>query len=219
MSECSLCIRTSAIGVTCFYEVSKMRTRCFWVPVEKAYYIQYHDDEWGVPLFDDGALFELLLLESAQAGLSWDTILKKREGYRAAFAGFDPHVVAAFGPADEERLMADAGIVRNRAKIKAAIGNAQVLLNIQKTHGSFASYLWEFVDGKPVQNAWKTREDVPATSPVSDALAKDLKKRGMRFVGSTTMYAFMQAVGMVNDHTVDCFRWAELGGGTGMDRI
>jgi DNA-3-methyladenine glycosylase I len=187
-----------------------MHKRCFWVPEGKDYYVRYHDEEWGVPLRDDGALFELLILESAQAGLSWDTILKKREGYRAAFAGFDPQAVAAFGPADEERLMADAGIVRNKAKIKAAIGNARVFLDIAAARGSFAEYLWDFVDGRPVRNAWKGREDIPASTPVSDALAKDLKKRGMRFVGSTTMYAFMQSAGLVNDHTVDCFRWAEL---------
>ncbi|MGE4293717.1 MAG: DNA-3-methyladenine glycosylase I [Desulfovibrio sp.] len=189
-----------------------MCKRCFWVPEGKDYYVRYHDEEWGVPLYDDDALFELLILESAQAGLSWETILRKREGYRAAFAGFDARTIAGFGPADEERLMADAGIVRNRAKIKAAMGNARVFLEIQAARGSFSDYLWDFVDGEPLRNAWKGREEVPASTPVSDALAKDLKKRGMRFVGSTTMYAFMQSAGLVNDHTVDCFRWAELNG-------
>lgn len=187
-----------------------MRKRCFWVPAEKEYYVRYHDEEWGAPVREDGPLFELLLLESAQAGLSWDTILRKREGYRAAFAGFDPVAVAAFDARDEARLLADAGIVRNRAKIASAVNNARVFLEIQAARGSFADYLWDFVDGSPIQNAWTAREEVPASTPVSDALAKDLKRRGMRFVGTTTMYALMQSAGLVNDHTTDCFRWAEL---------
>ena len=167
-----------------------MPKRCAWVPEDKDFYVRYHDAEWGVPVHDDGRLFEMLLLETAQAGLSWETILKKREGYRRAFAGFDPGKVAWF---DE-----------------AAIANARVFLDIAAEHGGFAKYLWAFVDGEPIVNAWKSLGEVPASTPLSDALAKDLKKRGMRFVGSTTMYAYMQSVGLVNDHLVSCFRHAEL---------
>lgn len=183
--------------------------RCGWAGSDPLYR-SYHDLEWGVPVHDDRLLFEFLTLEGAQAGLSWITILRKREAYRRAFAGFDPQAVARFGAAEEERLMADAGIVRNRLKISSTLGNARAYLAVQEEFGSFDAYLWRFVDGTAVQNAWRTLSEVPATSDVSDRLSRDLKKRGFRFVGSTICYALMQAVGMVNDHTVDCFRWAEL---------
>jgi DNA-3-methyladenine glycosylase I len=166
--------------------------------------IAYHDEEWGRPLHDDRALFELLVLEGAQAGLSWSTILKKREGYRRAFARFDAKKVARFGAADVRRLMGDAGIVRNRLKIESTIENARHVLEVAAALGSFDAYLWLFVGGKPIRRARKSMKDVPATSPESDALSKDLKKRGFRFVGSTIMYAFMQASGMVDDHLVGC---------------
>lgn len=166
----------------------------------------YHDEEWGVPVHDDRKLFEFLILEGAQAGLSWSTILKKRENYRRAFAGFDAVKVARFGPKDVARLLKDAGIVRNRLKIEAAIKNAKAFLEIQDAFGSFDAYSWRFVDGKPVLNHWKTLKQIPATSPASDAFSKDLKQRGFRFVGSTIIYAHMQAVGMVNDHLVTCCR-------------
>jgi len=175
-------------------------------------YVAYHDQEWGVPVHDDQLLFEFLLLEGAQAGLSWHTILKKREGYRRAFAHFDPERVARFGEADQARLLADAGIVRNRLKIAGAIKNARAFLAVQEAFGSFDAYIWRFVDGQPVQNSWQTLSQVPATTPQSDALAKDLKARGFTFVGSTVMYAHMQATGMVNDHLTSCFRHAQLGG-------
>jgi DNA-3-methyladenine glycosylase I len=166
--------------------------------------ISYHDREWGVPVHDDRKLFEFLILEGAQAGLSWDTILAKRENYRRAFAGFDPRKVARFGARERRRLLADAGIVRNRAKIAAAVNNAQRFLEVQAEHGSFARYVWGFVGGAPL--ASRPRRAVPARTSVSDALSKDLKRRGFGFVGSTIMYAFMQAVGMVNDHSEHCFR-------------
>lgn len=170
----------------------------------------YHDEEWGVPSHDDRHLFELLTLEGAQAGLSWSTILNKRDGYRKAFAGFDPAAVARFGLNDVERLLGDAGIVRNRLKIESTIANAPRVLEAQAEHGSFAAYLWSFVDGEPVVGSWRSLAELPAETPLSKALSKDLKKRGFRFVGPTVCYAFMQAVGLVNDHTVDCFRFAEL---------
>lgn len=166
----------------------------------------YHDAEWGVPRTSDRDLFEALTLEGAQAGLSWSTILKKRDGYRRAFLGFEPEAVAAMGPDDVERLLEDPGIVRHRGKIESTLNNAARVLDVQREHGSLASYLWGFVDGAPVQNAWRRLSDLPAATPLSKALSKDLKKRGFRFVGPTTCYAFMQAVGMVNDHQVDCFR-------------
>lgn len=175
-------------------------------------YVAYHDNEWGVPVHDERLLFEFLILEGAQAGLSWHTILKKREGYRRAFAGFDPEAVARFGEADQQRLLADAGIVRNRLKIAGAIKNARAFLSVQQAFGSFDAYIWRFVDGRPVQNRWQSLSQVPASTPQSDSLAKDLKARGFTFVGSTVMYAHMQATGMVNDHLVSCFRHAELGG-------
>ena len=170
----------------------------------------YHDEEWGVPSRDDRHLYEMLTLEGAQAGLSWSTILNKRDGYRQAFAGFEPEAVTRFGPKDVERLLADPGIVRNRLKVESTIANAPRVLEAQAEHGSFAAYLWRFVDDEPVVGSWRSLAELPAETPLSTALSKDLKKRGFRFVGPTVCYAFMQAVGLVNDHTVDCFRYAEL---------
>ena len=183
--------------------------RCPW-SLRSDIEIVYHDQEWGAPRRDDRGQFEFLILESAQAGLSWTTILRKREGYRKAFAGFDPVKVAAFGPADVERLMADSGIVRNRKKIEAAIGNARLFLELAAKHGSFSNYIWNFVDGRPLVNHWREMGEVPATTPLSDAIAKECKKLGFKFLGSTVLYAHMQATGMVNDHLVSCFRHAEL---------
>lgn len=180
------------------------RRRCAWAKNPRA--LAYHDREWGVPVRTDRRLFEFLVLEGAQAGLSWDTVLAKRARYRAVFDGFDPHKVARYGARKKAQLLADPGIIRNRAKIDAAVVNAQCFLAVQKEFGSFSRYVWSFVDGRPLQNRWRRRGQVPARSVVSDALAKDLKRRGFKFVGTTIMYAFMQAVGMVNDHTVDCFR-------------
>jgi DNA-3-methyladenine glycosylase I len=190
-------------------ETRALNTRCAWAaggPLEAA----YHDAEWGVPAHDDRRLFEFLILEGAQAGLSWSTILRKREAYRAAFAGFDPAKIARFDARRKRTLLANEGIVRNRLKIESAVRNARALLDLQKECGSFDAYLWRFVNGRPLDNAWKRSAQVPASTPVSDALSKDLKKRGFNFVGTTICYAFMQAIGMVNDHTVDCFRWAEI---------
>ena len=178
--------------------------RCPWAQGEE--YIAYHDNEWGVAVHDDRLLFEFLILEGAQAGLSWVTILKKRDNYRKAFGGFDPATVARYGKTQRERLLADAGIVRNRLKIDSAIQNAQSFLVVQNEFQTFDNYIWQFVGGRPKQNAWRTMKDVPAKTPESDAMSKDLKRRGFRFVGSTICYAFMQAVGMVNDHLIDCFR-------------
>ena len=184
------------------------RTRCPWARGEQ--YEEYHDREWGVPIHDDRLLFEFLILEGAQAGLSWETILKKRENYRAALDGFDPQRVAKYGEKEKEQLLQNAGIVRNRLKIASTIGNARAFLDVQEEFGSFDAYIWRFVDGTPIQNRWKELTDVPATTAVSDAMSKELKKRGFRFVGSTICYAFMQATGMVNDHLVGCFRHKEL---------
>jgi DNA-3-methyladenine glycosylase I len=172
--------------------------------------IAYHDTEWGVPLHDDRALFEFLILEGAQAGLSWSTILNKRENYRAAFDGFDARKIARYDGRRVASLLGNAGIVRNRLKVEAAVANAQAFLAVQKGFGSFDAYLWRFVEGKPVRNAWRTVAEVPARTAMSDAMSKDLVKRGFRFVGSTICYAHMQATGMVNDHLVSCFRYAEL---------
>jgi DNA-3-methyladenine glycosylase I len=183
--------------------------RCAWPIKGNALYLDYHDKEWGVPAWDDQTQFEFLILEGAQAGLSWSTILNKREGYRAAFAGFDPERIARFGKRDIMRLMKDAGIVRNRLKIEAAISNARAYLQFQESKGGFSEYMWSFVGGKPIQNRFRDTKQVPATSPESDALSKDLKKRGFRFVGSTIIYAHMQATGMVNDHLMNCFRYKE----------
>ncbi|CAK7059205.1 MAG: DNA-3-methyladenine glycosylase 1 [Desulfovibrio sp.] len=184
------------------------RPRCAWA-VKTDIEREYHDTEWGVPRFDDAAQFEFLVLESAQAGLSWLTILKKREGYRRCFAGFDPLQVAAFTEKDVTRLLADPGIIRNRKKIESAISNARLFLELAAKHGSFANYLWAFVDGKPVVNTWQNMTDVPATTPLSDTVAKEMKKLGFKFLGSTVMYAHMQATGIVNDHLTSCFRHRE----------
>ena len=187
-------------------------SRCSWVGnrQDDDVMVRYHDDEWGVPQHDDTRLFELLTLEGAQAGLSWETILKRREGYRRAFEGFDIARIAAYGPADAERLLADAGIIRNRAKVAATIGNAQAALDVQREHGSLNAYLWGFVDGKPVVNHFDSLSDLPAKTEASEAMSKALQKRGFRFVGPTIMYAFMQASGMVNDHTRECYRYQEM---------
>ncbi|MGH8982577.1 MAG: DNA-3-methyladenine glycosylase I [Acidimicrobiia bacterium] len=187
------------------------RVRCEWAGARELD-LRYHDEEWGVPTHDDRALFELLVLEGAQAGLSWSTILAKREGYRRSFADFDPARVARFTTKRVERLLANPAIVRNRLKVESTVTNAHGFLSVQEEFGSFDAYVWGFVDGEPVQNRWQRLDELPATTAVSDALSKDLKRRGFRFVGSTIMYAFMQATGMVNDHVRSCFRYGELGG-------
>ena len=180
--------------------------RCRWAKLSNPLYLKYHDEEWGVPLHDERTLFEMLVLEGAQAGLSWETILNKRANYRRAFDGFDPEQVARYGAARVRRLLRDAGIVRNRLKIRAAVTNAGAFLKVQREFGSFDRYIWGFAGGKPIQNRWKTLKQVPPKTAESDAMSKDLKRRGFTFVGSTICYAFMQAVGMVNDHTTECFR-------------
>ena len=185
--------------------------RCGWPKTELD--IAYHDAEWGVPVHDDRVLFEFVTLEGAQAGLSWSTVLKKRDNYRRAFAEFDPATVARFTPARIERILADPGVIRHRGKIESTVSNAKALLLVQKEFGSFDRYAWQFVGGAPLVNHRRSLGDIPSSTPESDALSKDLKKRGFRFVGTTICHAFMQAVGMVNDHVVDCFRYAELGGG------
>ena len=186
--------------------------RCRWVGGAAPKMVAYHDDEWGVPLHDDRALFELLILEGAQAGLSWTTILNRRDGYRTAFQGFDIATVAAYGPGDEARLLADAGIIRNRAKVASTIGNARASLAVIDEVGSLDRYLWSFVDGRPVQNRWQAMEEIPAETEVSRRMSKDLKRRGFSFVGPTIMYALMQSAGLVNDHQVECFRYDEVAG-------
>ena len=186
------------------------KKRCPW-PTDELY-CAYHDEEWGVPNHDDRHLFEMLILEGAQAGLSWSTILRKRDNYRKAFHNFDAERIARYSERDATRLMADAGIVRNRLKIAATIQNAKSFLRVREEFGSFDSYIWQFVDGKAIQNQWKGMKQVPARTRESDAMSKDLLKRGFKLVGSTICYAYMQAVGMVNDHLVDCFRWSELNG-------
>lgn len=186
------------------------RCRCPWVDLSKADYVAYHDEEWGVPVHDDRLLFEFLTLESAQAGLSWYTVLRKRENYRAAFDGFDPEKVARYDERKIADLLLNSGLIRNRAKLKAAIGNARHFLAVQEEFGSFDAYLWRFVDGRPIVNAPRCAAEIPVTSPQSDALSRDLRRRGFAFVGSTICYANMQAVGMVNDHTVDCFRRRQI---------
>ena len=188
--------------------------RCAW-PGDDPLYVAYHDTEWGVPLHDDRGLFEFLILEGAQAGLSWITILRKRENYRRAFDGFDPEKIARYSPKKIERLMRDSGIVRNRLKIEGTVANARAFLRVQEEFGSFDRYMWEFVGGHPIRNRWKTMKQIPARTPESDAMSKDLRARGFKFVGSTICYAHMQACGMVNDHVTDCFRHravARLGG-------
>ena len=188
------------------------KTRCAWAEGVGDFYLQYHDTEWGVPVHDDRKQFEFLILEGAQAGLSWSTVLRKRDAYRRAFAGFDPVKVARFSAAKIEVLLRDTGIIRNRLKVAAAVNNAGAFLAVQKEFGSFDAYVWAFVGGRAAQNRRRTMRDVPATSPESDALSGDLKKRGFKFVGSTIVYAHMQAVGMVNDHVTTCFRYRELRG-------
>ena len=188
-----------------------MKTRCQWCG-DDPIYVAYHDEEWGVPLHDDQRLFEMLILEGAQAGLSWLTILRKRDSYRKAFRGFDCETVAAFTKRDLERLLADAGIVRNRLKLEAALKNAWGVLAIQEEFGSLDEFLWRYVDGVPLQNKWKSIAELPAQTALSVAMSKDLKRRGFNFVGPTICYAFMQSVGMVNDHTPDCFRYKALRG-------
>jgi DNA-3-methyladenine glycosylase I len=187
--------------------MSKKITRCKWAEGVSLDYIEYHDKEWGVPVYDDTVQFEFLLLEGAQAGLSWSTILNKREGYRKAFVDFDVEKVARFTKKRVEKLLLNPAIVRNRLKVESAVTNAQAFIKVQEEFGSFSKYIWGFVDGMPIQNTFRKDSDVPATSPESDVLSKDLKKRGFRFVGSTIVYAHMQATGLVNDHVVGCFRY------------
>jgi len=187
------------------------KIRCGWES-EDPLMVGYHDEEWGVPQYDDLKLFEFLILEGAQAGLNWSLVLKKRENYRKAFSGFDPEVVAMYGEKEIMDLLEDPGIIRNRRKIEGAVGNARLFLDIQEEFGSFAEYCWEFVNGKPVINRWKDVSQIPTGTPESDAFSKDLKRRGFKFTGPTIIYSFMQAVGMVNDHIEDCFRYSQLGG-------
>lgn len=189
-----------------------MKVRCDWVG-DDPLYIAYHDEEWGVPVHDDRKLFEMLILEGAQAGLSWSTILNKRDNYRAAFDNFDPRKVAAYGEEKITALLDNPGIVRNRLKVRSAVQNAQSFLRIQEEFGSFDAYIWQFVDGRPLQNNWRSLSEIPAQTAESQAISKDLKKRGFNFVGPTICYAFMQAVGMVNDHVVSCFRYEEIKAG------
>ena len=186
----------------------KQQKRCAWAAREDMW--SYHDTEWGVPVHDDRKHFEFLILEGAQAGLSWSTILNKRAGYRRAFAEFDPAKVARFTPARVEKLLLDPGIVRNRQKVECAVSNARLFLDLVEETGSFDRFIWSFVDGKPIVNRWKTTKQIPATSKESDALAKELKRRGFKFVGSTVMYAHMQAAGLINDHLVDCWRYKQV---------
>jgi len=187
----------------------RAKTRCGWCGVDPLY-VRYHDREWGVPVRNDRKLFEFLVLEGAQAGLAWITILRKRDAYRRAFEGFDPEVVARYGARDVRRLLADAGIVRNRMKIESAVKNARAFLEVQAEFGSFSKYQWRFVDGEPIVGRFRSLKQIPPRTRVSDALSKDLKQRGFSFVGSTIVYAHMQAVGMVNDHLVGCFRYGEV---------
>jgi DNA-3-methyladenine glycosylase I len=189
-----------------------MPERCAWVPEADPAYVAYHDEDWGVPEHDDRKLFELLTLEGAQAGLSWATILRKREGYRRAFAGFDPAAVAKFDERGVQELLEDPGIVRNRRKVESTVQNARCVLEVQADLGSLDAYLWGFVDGEPLVGRWRTLAELPAETAESKAMSKDLKRRGFGFVGPTVCYAFMQAAGLVNDHVVTCFRYSELGG-------
>lgn len=183
--------------------------RCKWCEIDPLY-IKYHDTEWGVPVHDDQKLFECLLLETFQAGLSWITVLRKRENFRNAFDHFDYHKIAFYDEGKIQELLQDTGIVRNKLKVRAAVSNAKAFMEVQKEFGSFDKYIWSFVDGTPIQNHWASTKELPATTEISDILSKDLKKRGFKFVGSTIVYAHMQATGMVNDHTIDCFRYDEL---------
>ncbi len=186
-----------------------MMKRCAWVP-NNPLMITYHDIEWGVPIHDDKRLFEFLILEGAQAGLTWETVLKKRENYRKAFSNFDPAKIAQYTSKDIKHLLSDAGIIRNKLKIQGAITNAKKVLEIKEEFGSFDKYIWNFVSGKPIKHRFRSFKDIPATTKESDGMSKELRKRGFKFVGSTICYAFMQAVGMVNDHTIDCFRYDEV---------
>jgi DNA-3-methyladenine glycosylase I len=185
-----------------------MPKRCQWCGNDELY-VKYHDEEWGVPLYDDQRLFEFLILEGAQAGLAWITVLRKREGYRALFDKFDPNKIARYSDSKLDKILQDARIIRNRLKVYSARRNARAFLAVQEEWGSFSDYLWHFVDGKPIQNRWQSLSEVPASTPLSEAISKDLKKRDFNFVGSTIVYANMQATGMVNDHTADCFRFKE----------
>jgi DNA-3-methyladenine glycosylase I len=187
-----------------------MTTRCFWASTDDQLYLAYHDQEWGVPVHDDRLLFEFLILEGAQAGLSWYTILRKRPNYHLAFDNFDPLIIAQYDQQKVSELLANPGIIRNKLKINATIQNAQAYIRINQEFGSFDSYIWQFVSGKPINNAWKIGNDIPAETEVSKNMSKDLLKRGFHFVGPTICYAFMQAVGMVNDHTIDCFRYQDI---------
>jgi DNA-3-methyladenine glycosylase I len=186
-----------------------MVTRCAWAGNDPLY-VAYHDLEWGVPVHEDRLLFEFLILEGAQAGLSWSTILKKRESYRSAFDGFDPNLIVQYEASRVENLLMNPGIVRNRRKIEATIGNARAFLAIRDEFGSFDAFIWAFVGGKPIQNAWRSLAEIPANTAESDRMSKELLRRGFKFVGTTICYAYMQAVGMVNDHTIDCFRYSQL---------
>ena len=185
------------------------KTRCTWCGSDPLY-VKYHDEEWGEPVYDDAKLFEFLILETFQAGLSWITVLRKRENFRKAFDNFNYHKIANYTDSKFQELLLDAGIIRNKLKIKATITNAIAFMEIQKEFGSFSNYIWSFTDGKPIKNKWKNLNNMPATTELSDKISKDLKKRGFKFVGSTVIYAHMQATGMVNDHTLDCFRYHEV---------
>ena len=188
---------------------ARHKNRCAWCGTDPLY-VSYHDGEWGVPIHDDSLLFEFLCLEGAQAGLSWLTILKKRENYRRAFHQFDYQTIAGYSSDDVERLMRDSGIVRNRLKVESVVKNSRGVLSIKEEYSSFSTYLWQFVDGVPIQNRWKSVEEIPAKTVISEKMSRDLKKRGFNFVGPTICYAFMQAVGMVNDHIIDCFRYEDI---------
>jgi DNA-3-methyladenine glycosylase I len=187
-----------------------MIERCKWVNEQNKLYLHYHDKEWGVPVHDDNILFEMLILEGAQAGLSWETVLKKRENYRKAFKNFDPQKASEFNEKDIEKLLQNEGIIRNRLKITSAVNNAKIFLEIQKEHGSFDHFIWSYVNNTPINKGRKTIDEIPARDETSDKISKDLKKRGMSFIGSTIMYAYMQSIGMINDHTTNCFRYKEL---------
>jgi len=185
------------------------KTRCIWCG-DDPLYMDYHDKEWGKPVFDDEELFEFLVLETFQAGLSWITILRKRENFRKAFDNFDYKKISNYTQAKIDSLLQDEGIIRNKLKVNSAVTNAQLFMNLQQEFGSFSNYIWAFIDGKPITNTFKNHKDIPANTPLSDAISKDLKKRGFKFVGTTVVYAYMQAVGMVNDHVTDCFRYKEV---------
>jgi len=187
------------------------KKRCEWVNNKNNLYIKYHDEEWGVPVHNDRKLFEMLILEGAQAGLSWETVLKKRENYKKAFDNFDPEKIAKYNQKKEEELLQNAGIIRNRLKVKSSIRNAKVFIEIQKEYGSFDAYIWNFVNNKPIRNCFKNVSEIPVKTELSDAISKELKKKGMNFVGSTIIYAFLEAVGIVNDHVISCYRYSEAG--------